>query len=225
MQSALAPRPQVILLDEPFASLDSALRSSLRADLRRILHACAMTAVLVTHDQEEALSMADRMGVMCRGRIIQSGTPVEVYREPKDPEVARLLGNGNFLEAQIDRGTVRCELGEFAASERQPGGACRVFVRAESLRITAVSNGSACVVEDCAYYGHDQIAVVRSLTGQPLCVRLGPNDRIRRGDRVGVALCGPGMVYSSGRCFRAVPRPARSRAGRDDLLEQRSWHS
>jgi ABC-type Fe3+/spermidine/putrescine transport system ATPase subunit len=101
---ALAPAPRIILLDEPFANLDATLRAEVRDQTRQILKRCGATAVLVTHDQEEALSIADTVGVMLAGRIAQVGSPEEVYFAPATREVARLIGDGNLLEAHTEAG-------------------------------------------------------------------------------------------------------------------------
>ncbi|MCH1927185.1 ABC transporter ATP-binding protein, partial [Shewanella sp. C31] len=94
---ALAPGPKLVLLDEPFSSLDASLRATTREEVRKILKEAGTTAILVTHDQEEALSFADRLGVMRGGRLEQVGTPEEVYLRPKTPFVAQFLGRTNLL--------------------------------------------------------------------------------------------------------------------------------
>ena len=86
---ALAPRPKLVLLDEPFSALDAELRERLRSDVRRIIRAEGVSAILVTHDQEEALSLADQVAVLRQGRVIQVGTPTEIYNEPADVWIAR----------------------------------------------------------------------------------------------------------------------------------------
>ncbi len=98
---ALAPQPRVLLLDEPLSSLDAALRKELRAELRRMLHELEVTALYVTHDQEEALALADRVGVMQAGRIEQVGSPEEVYRRPATVFVASFLGRANLWPARV----------------------------------------------------------------------------------------------------------------------------
>ena len=87
---ALAPEPRVVLLDEPFSNLDAALRQDLRTDVRRVLRESGTTAVFVTHDQEEALSLADRVAVMIDGRVLQVARPHEIYRQPGQPRRGRL---------------------------------------------------------------------------------------------------------------------------------------
>jgi iron(III) transport system ATP-binding protein len=98
---ALAIEPAVILLDEPFAALDAHLRASVRADVQEIFRAAGTTAVLVTHDQDEALSMADRVAVLRDGRIAQCAAPQDLYARPADPELARFIGDANLLEGDL----------------------------------------------------------------------------------------------------------------------------
>jgi iron(III) transport system ATP-binding protein len=102
---AIAPKPQLILLDEPFSNLDAMLRDSTRKEVRAILKKAGMSAILVTHDQEEALSFADRIAVMNEGRIEQIGTPEEVYYKPKTKFVAQFLGRTNLFEAEAGGGS------------------------------------------------------------------------------------------------------------------------
>jgi len=99
---AIAPEPELILLDEPFSNLDAMLRTVTRKEVRSIIKKARMSAVLVTHDQEEALSFADRVGVMNNGRIEQVGTPEEVYYKPKTKFVAQFLGKTNLFEADVN---------------------------------------------------------------------------------------------------------------------------
>jgi iron(III) transport system ATP-binding protein len=101
---ALAIRPEVVLLDEPFASLDAHLRASVRADVQQICHAAGTTAILVTHDQDEALSMADRVAVLRDGRIVQYAAPQDLYMRPADAALARFIGEANLLEGQLTVG-------------------------------------------------------------------------------------------------------------------------
>jgi iron(III) transport system ATP-binding protein len=98
---ALAIRPEVVLLDEPFASLDAHMRASVRADVQRICVEAGTTAILVTHDQDEALSMADRVAVLRDGRIVQYAAPQELYMRPADPALARFVGDANLIDGQL----------------------------------------------------------------------------------------------------------------------------
>ena len=104
---ALAPGPKLVLLDEPFSSLDAGLRAATREEVRKVLKETGTAALLVTHDQEEALSFADRLGVMRGGEILQVGTPAEVYLRPKTPFVAQFLGRTNLLPGEGRGGTPR----------------------------------------------------------------------------------------------------------------------
>ena len=99
---ALAIEPEVVLLDEPFSSLDAGLRASVRADVQRVLRHAGTTALLVTHDQDEALSMADYVAVIRHGRIGQTGTPQELYEHPVDPAMAEFLGDANLINGSVD---------------------------------------------------------------------------------------------------------------------------
>src|SRR5690606_38046039 len=114
---ALAPKPDVVLLDEPFSALDAALRASVRADVRDALRTAGVTAVLVTHDQEEALSTADIVAVMREGVVVQAGTPEEVYRFPRDVEVARFVGEAVVIPATVRDGVVWTPLGHLPLAE------------------------------------------------------------------------------------------------------------
>ena len=98
---ALAIRPEVVLLDEPFASLDAHMRASVRADVQQICRAAGTTAILVTHDQDEALSMADRIAVLRDGRIVQYAAPQDLYTRPADPALARFVGEANLIDGQL----------------------------------------------------------------------------------------------------------------------------
>ncbi|HUF13376.1 MAG TPA: ABC transporter ATP-binding protein [Longimicrobiales bacterium] len=147
---ALAPRPPVLLLDEPLSNLDAALRERTRTELRALLHRLDMTAVFVTHDQEEAFALADRIAVMRAGRVEQIGTPERLYREPVSEFVAGFLGRANFLEATVVRvdpgdGSALCSLDAWDArwwAGARPDGtvrtgeAVRFMARPEDLELT-----------------------------------------------------------------------------------------
>ena len=121
---ALAPAPSVVLLDEPFANLDAALRVTIRTEVRRILREAGATAMFVTHDQEEALSTADTVAVMRAGRVVQVGPPDEIYRNPADLWVARFVGDANVVEGEmVGEGKVSCVLGMLECRGPQDDGA------------------------------------------------------------------------------------------------------
>ena len=108
---ALAVRPKIVLMDEPFASLDAHLRASVRADVQKVLAETGTTGVLVTHDQDEALSTADRVAVLRHGRIAQCAAPQDLYDRPADADIARFIGDANLIEGVLDAGMVDTVLG------------------------------------------------------------------------------------------------------------------
>lgn len=133
---ALAPRPPLILLDEPFSALDAALRTGLRRDVQAALRTDRATAVIVTHDQGEALSMADQLAVMRDGRIVQCGTPTAIYREPADTWVARFVGEAVLLPAHITNRHADTSLGRLPVTGDLTGPAL-ILIRPEQVQVTA----------------------------------------------------------------------------------------
>ncbi|HMQ35809.1 MAG TPA: ABC transporter ATP-binding protein, partial [Chloroflexaceae bacterium] len=111
---ALAPRPALLLLDEPFSNLDAGLRQAVRAEVRQILRREGVSALFVTHDQEEALSLADVVAVMLGGRVAQVARPRELYERPATREVAAFVGAANFLPGEADGATASCAFGTLA---------------------------------------------------------------------------------------------------------------
>jgi thiamine transport system ATP-binding protein len=130
---ALAPRPRLLLLDEPLSALDRALREQLAMDLAGVLRVAGATALVVTHDHDEAFTIADRVAVMRAGRIVQVGPPQEVWRQPVDEETARFLGCGLFLPATVLDGVVTCELGAVPLAWA-PDGEVTLGLRPTALR-------------------------------------------------------------------------------------------
>jgi len=197
---ALAPTPEVILLDEPFSNLDAALRAEVRAETRQILRAANVTAVFVTHDQEEALSLADTVAVMNDGLIEQVGTPEEVYGRPATRWVANFLGDAEVLPGTVSAGQVECELARLSLN---PGfeGPCDIVIRPESIAIAAAASGSRGdehegIVVDREFYGHDQLVVVELPSGLRIRSRSAGFPAWHPGDRVRVWLDGPVNVMS-----------------------------
>ena len=135
---ALAPRPQLLMLDEPLGSLDRSLRERLMADLRSILRSIEQTAIYVTHDQEEAFSLADRVVLMNAGRAIQTGTPEEIYHRPASPFVARFLGLRNLLAGEAyfdgDQLRIRTSAGDFPGLVSGPG-PVTILIRPDRARL------------------------------------------------------------------------------------------
>ena len=190
---ALAPEPEIILLDEPFSNLDAELRAAVRADVRRILGDAEATAVLVTHDQEEALSLADRVAVMWDGRIVQSATPEELYHRPVDRAVAAFVGDAQFLPGEGRGRRVWCDLGELPVHGTAEG-LVEVMVRPEALRLALEPGGNGTVMTR-EFYGHDQLMTVRLDGGGTVRARLGTYGGIRPGDRVQVTVRGAVLTF------------------------------
>jgi iron(III) transport system ATP-binding protein len=167
---AMAPEPALVLLDEPFSSLDASLRAGLRREVELILRDAEATALLVTHDQEEALSLADRLAVMREGRIVQVGAPEEVYVRPASRWAAQFVGEVNVL-AGVAHGTgVETELGIFDL--RAPAsGSVHVAVRPEQLELRADHDGNAEVVAR-EFRGHDVLYRLRHEAGRVVLVQL-----------------------------------------------------
>lgn len=159
---ALAPAPQLVLLDEPFSALDAGLRAQLRTDVATALRRSGTTAVLVTHDQDEALSMAELVAVLRNGRIVQAADPVTLYRQPVDAEVARFVGEANLLAGHVLGSTARSPLGEHPLRPGTPRlpAAALIMIRPEQLQLrpaTARDPADAVTgrVLRCDYHGHD----------------------------------------------------------------------
>lgn len=192
---ALAPEPAVVLMDEPFSSLDVSLREGVRREVKGILRAAGATAVLVTHDQDEALAMGDRVAVMLSGRIAQVGSPEEVYRRPASPDVASFLGDANTVEGDVIGDFLRTEVGDLPLAEGvlAPSGAAVGLVRPEDLDVQPSPEGSAKVVS-VEYFGHDQVLAVSLASGTVLRARLHARHRIPEGTRVEVSCVGLGVV-------------------------------
>jgi iron(III) transport system ATP-binding protein len=188
---AIAPNPDIILLDEPFASLDAALRTRLRAEVRRILTEVGATVIWVTHDQEEALSLADRVAVMFDGKIVQDAAPEELYHRPVSREIGSFVGDAQFLPGVASGRRVQCELGELPTFGSAHG-PVDVMVRPEALRLTPASEEIEpnATVLGRLFFGHDQLLQIRLDSGTTLSARLGAYGGIRPGDRVHVSVRG-----------------------------------
>ena len=200
---ALAIEPAIVLLDEPFSSLDAALRASVRADVLGVLRRAGTTSILVTHDQDEALSTADQVAVLRDGVIAQLDTPAGLYGHPFDADVARFLGESNLLEGEVRDAVAQTALGPLAlASWSGPaaGGPARVLVRPEQIHLAdATGTGMEATVESYEYFGHD--AVVRVRTAGPdlpdLVVRVTGGVPLEPGRRMSLAVAGPVVAWSA----------------------------
>ncbi|GAA3765801.1 ABC transporter ATP-binding protein [Microbacterium kribbense] len=192
---AIAPRPQVVLLDEPFSALDEYLRENLRSEVRALLTRLGTTTIMVTHDQEEALAMGDRVAVMRAGRVIQVGPPRETYFQPADLQLARFLGEavvikGELVGAGTDRACVSCAFGTLpVAMANGCTGPCDVLIRPENIRIGDVADtrspGLVGTVREQTFYGHDGLLRVHvAQLGGDVTVRVLGDHPHRVGDDV-----------------------------------------
>jgi iron(III) transport system ATP-binding protein len=199
---ALARRPQALLLDEPFSSLDASLRSRVREEVHALLREQGVTTVLVTHDQEEALSLADVVAVLRDGRIVQHATPTELYERPADERLARFLGAVNVIDARFENGRARTPLGTFELRDPATGADGQtglVMVRPEQLEVRVREDGGDAAglrgrVQECRYYGHD--ALLHIEPEEPgvtdvLLARVRGEQALAVGTRVSVAGHGP----------------------------------
>ncbi|MEU9040996.1 MULTISPECIES: ABC transporter ATP-binding protein [unclassified Kitasatospora] len=159
---ALAPRPRLLLLDEPFAALDAALRAELRREVASTLRQAGTTAVLVTHDQDEALSFADTIAVLRDGRIAQSGSPDELYHRPADAAVAGVLGEANLIPAEAGGVDARTAFGVLPLATPASGSAL-ALLRPAQLRLTAtpVAGAVPAKVLGSDFRGHDHRVELR----------------------------------------------------------------
>jgi iron(III) transport system ATP-binding protein len=199
---ALARRPQALLLDEPFSSLDASLRSRVREEVHALLREQGVTTVLVTHDQEEALSLADVVAVLRDGRIVQHATPAELYERPADERLARFLGAVNVIDARFEGAVARTPLGTLELRDAPPdadGRAGAVMVRPEQLEVRVREDGGGAAglhgrVRECRYYGHDallQIDPDEPGVADALLARVRGEQALAVGTRVTVAAHGP----------------------------------
>jgi len=164
---ALAPRPGLVLLDEPFSSLDASLRAETRRAVSVALRAAGATAVLVTHDQTEALSMADQVAVMHQGHVIQLDTPARVYEAPTDTVTATFVGDAVLLPATVHNGDAQCALGTVTLQSPAPEGPVTVLLRPEQIALTDDPSAPAARVTHLNYYGHDATIGLRLLPAGP----------------------------------------------------------
>ena len=190
---ALAPEPTVVLLDEPFSNLDASLRVRVRSEMREILREAGATAVFVTHDQEEALSLADEVAVMMRGTVIQSAPPETLYHRPATREVASFVGEANFLPGTAQNDQASCALGDIPIVGNGEG-EVDVMLRPEALVLRALPNGQA-TVEDREFYGHDQLLKLRLDSGLTLRARLVGGPGFGLGERVAIGVWGSAVAF------------------------------
>jgi iron(III) transport system ATP-binding protein len=182
---ALAPRPSVLLLDEPFSNLDAALRLQMLQEVSTVLRELGTTAVFVTHDQEEAFLVADRIGVLNRGRLEQLGRPEEIYHLPASRFVAQFVGQANFIPGRVGSAGIETALGVWPNTQEWPlGAAVEVMIRPEQIGLIPDAAGEATVLA-CRFRGAGMLVVVQLASGltlhsyQPSTLVLQPHERVR----------------------------------------------
>ena len=195
---ALAPNPTLVLLDEPFSSLDAGLRESTGRAVARALRTAGATAVLVTHDQGEALSLADQVAVMRDGRIAQVATPTEIYLSPADPGIAAFVGGATILPAYINGTEAKCALGTIEVPQHSVQGDALVLIRPEQIAMGDATGDIDARVSDVSYYGHDT-AVHLDLApdGPSVVARMSGREIPARNAVVSLTINGPVTVFDA----------------------------
>ncbi|HEX6356452.1 ABC transporter ATP-binding protein [Actinophytocola sp.] len=193
---ALAPRPGVVLMDEPFSSLDASLRDELRVDVRAALRAFGATAVLVTHDQGEALGVADAVAVLRNGVVAQLGAPQQVYTDPADLGVALFVGEAVTFDAVARDGVAETPLGRLPVHGRASG-AGTVLVRPEQLLVGDHGEvaGVVATVDDVLFHGHDATVLLRLANGTRMRSRVQGVLPAQPGDEVAVRVSGTALFF------------------------------
>ena len=168
---AIVDRPDVLLLDEPLSALDAKIRMELRQELKQLQRQTGISFVYITHDQEEALALSDRIAILKSGRLLQVGTPLEVYEQPADLYVAEFIGRANFLDGvllSVDGQRGRVQIGETAILEGtiaaiSPGNAVRLVVRPENICLSRADIGYAATIIQTQYLGYATSYLVNAI--------------------------------------------------------------
>jgi iron(III) transport system ATP-binding protein len=187
---ALAVNPALLLMDEPLSNLDARLREEVRGNIKKLVQQLAITVLYVTHDQVEAMVLADRIAVMAHGAILQIGNPFELYRAPADPQVAEFFGSINWLRgAMIDRGRVATDIGTLVINApQQYEGEVMVGIRPEDVKLSNAVNGAENRVEgtviSSTFLG-DQIVTEVRINGKVLVAKAQP-DQEKPAERISV---------------------------------------
>lgn len=193
---ALAPAPRLVLLDEPFSALDASMRHDISQEVIAILRRAGTTTLMVTHDQQEAMSIADHVVVLLDGRVAQQGSPSEIYDSPACAQVARFIGDANLLGALAHDGVVEHALG--SEPWQGPGGQATVLLRPEHMLLNPVDgSGRIGVVEGRSYFGHDGTLVVRLANGELVTLRVPTSQLADIGASVRVGYDGTTRVLPS----------------------------
>jgi iron(III) transport system ATP-binding protein len=196
---ALAPKPQLVLLDEPFSSLDAGLRVETRQAVAAALRQSGATAVLVTHDQAEALSLGSKAAVLLKGRLVQVDRPDVLYRRPVSAAVARFVGEAILAPGEASKGAVTCGLGLLRLAAAMPEGKVDVLIRPEQIRLAPLANGPTANVVDVAYYGHESLArlAMRQADGSELTImaRVPGSTPLKVGETIGISVEGEVVTF------------------------------
>lgn len=195
---ALAPAPNVLLLDEPFSNLDASLRQTMREEIDRILHEAKVTTVFVTHDQEEALRLADELVVMDEGHLLQSGPPEEVYRYPTDLRVAQFLAKVNVLTGEADQGMVETTIGRLPLHTPNLTGRVDVVVFPEAISLTPDPH-SAIHIEEVSYFGFHQLVTLRLENDTTIQARTWSHASFAVGEKVRAVVEAPVVAFTAQR--------------------------
>jgi iron(III) transport system ATP-binding protein len=202
---AIAPRPSVLLMDEPFSGLDPRLREKMREETLAILHETRATSIVVTHDAEEAMRMGDRVALMRAGQIVQTGKALDLYRAPKDILAARTFSDLNELPARVEQGNATTPLGRFFANGLPDGADAIVCVRQRGVRLLGAGQGVPARVLDARFLG-DIALVELAVQGldAPILARVRESDVPPQGTEIGVSIdAGAVLVFEAENGARA----------------------
>lgn len=193
---ALAPQPGIILMDEPFSNLDQRTRETIREDTMALLRDNGSTALVVTHDPGEAMTIADRIALMRSGKIIQTGTPEQLYRRPNSLFVARYFCDLNELEGEASGNVVSCAAGRFALAQPVPDGPCLVCIRphAISLVIAGVEPFGGTITSRRFLGDADIVAIAADGLAKPIHARMPAGYAVAPGERTGIKIDPAGVL-------------------------------
>ncbi len=202
---ALAPEPSLLLLDEPFSNLDASLRAGVRSQVASLLRRLGTTTVLVTHDREEAFSLADRVVLLLEGRIRGAGAPEELARHPGSREAARFLGETNLLPGTSDGRTAVCELGRLSLLAGAPAGPVDVLLPLDRFEVAPFAGDDhpaapvVAALTRASFHGPYQMLSARLPSGFELTIRSPARETrqglLRPGQRVGLSVRGPVAAF------------------------------
>jgi iron(III) transport system ATP-binding protein len=190
---ALAPSPAILLLDEPFSNLDAGLRKVMREEVLGILRQTGATTLFVTHDQEEAMRLADEIAILHQGKILQMGSPDQLYRQPLTPDIARFLGEVNFIPGAARGEVVETALGVLPLAYPVYGQA-QVMIRPEAFTLLPDADANADVT-DTRYFGHYRSIRVRHRSGLLLEAKVWAHNLFQIGDAVRLSVQGDVVAF------------------------------